>query len=251
MRAGIIAAGWGTRLGGGPKALALIGGRALIDLAIEGLIDAGADRVTCIVNEASAAVREHVERAWPRLSADWIVRTTPSSMHSFLLVVERLADQGESAFLVTTVDAVCRPGTAREFARTAAALGGDLALGVTTLVDDEKPLYAVPRGHAEPGRPFPVAELSSRSGASRFVTAGMYWVSAAILSERERATTARLSALRHFLGAVVAAGYPTWGVPVAEVVDVDRPADVATAERLVAGWSTLDARCTGDRILKR
>ena len=251
MRAGIIAAGWGTRLGGGPKALALVGGRPLIDHAIAGLIDAGADGFTCIVNEASTSVCEHVARAWPRLRADWIVRTTPSSMHSFLAVLERMASQGESACLVTTVDAVCRPGTTRGFARTAAALGADLALGVTTFVDDEKPLYAVPRGQLEAGTPFALAELSSRPGASPYVTAGLYWASAAILSERERALAAGYSALRQFLGAVVATGHPTWGVPVADVVDVDRPADLAMADRARAGWSTLDAACTGDRILKR
>jgi NDP-sugar pyrophosphorylase family protein len=238
MNAGILAAGWGTRLGGGPKALTRIGARTLVDLALEGLLDAGAGRVTCIVNETSGAVCEHVARTWPGLPVDWIVRTTPSSMHSFLAVLERLASGTSDPCLLTTIDAVGRPGTLREFVHAAAGLGVPLALGVTDVIDDEKPLYAVPRQHdgggAESADPFEIAELSSRSGASRFVTAGYYWVSPAVLSERDRAEAAGFTALRQFLGAVVEAGYPSWGVPLPPVVDVDRPEDVVAAARLIS-----------------
>lgn len=235
MRAGIIAAGWGRRLGGGPKALTRIGERTLIDLAIEGLLDAGAKGLTCIVNAESTAVCEHVRRTWPLLDVEWIVRTTPTSMHSFLLVLERLAAGGEAGCLLTTVDSVCRRGTTRAFARAASTLAAPLALGVTELVDDEKPLYAVPGAEpADRTAPFQVAHLSSEAGASRFVTAGFYWASPAILSERDAALSAGLSALREFLGRVVSAGYECWGVPLAAVIDVDRPADVAAAERVLS-----------------
>jgi NDP-sugar pyrophosphorylase family protein len=214
--------------------LTRVGGRTLIDLVIEGLVDAGTDRITCIVNEQSRAVCEHVERAWPSLAMDWIVRTTPTSMHSFLAVLERLAEAGESQCLLTTVDSVCPRGTTREFARRAAELSAPLALGVTDVIDDEKPLYAVPAVEAVDSRPFQLARLSSDAGASRFVTAGFYWASTAILSEKEHALSSGFTALRQFLGRVVAAGYPCWGVPLASVVDVDRPQDVAVAERLVS-----------------
>ena len=63
MKAGIIAAGWGRRLGSGPKALTRIGDRPLIDLVLEGLTSAGVDRVVCVVNEASTAVCDYVRGA--------------------------------------------------------------------------------------------------------------------------------------------------------------------------------------------
>jgi NDP-sugar pyrophosphorylase family protein len=236
MRAGVIAAGWGTRLGGGPKALTPVGDRTLIDRVLDGIVDAGADSVTIIVNEASAAVCEHVGRAWPGLAVDWIVRTTPTSMHSFLAVLERLGAGGGEGFLLTTVDSVCAAGTTREFVRQASALGAPLALGVTTAIDDEKPLYAVPREagvSAATRDPFQLDALSSRD-ASPFVTAGFYWASPAILSERDRALQGGFTALRQFLGAVVEAGHPAWGVPLPPVVDVDRPQDVAAALRLLS-----------------
>jgi NDP-sugar pyrophosphorylase family protein len=237
MRAGIIAAGWGTRLGGGPKALTPVGDRTLIDRVLDGIVDAGADSVTIIVNEASAAVCEHVGRAWPGLAVEWIVRTTPTSMHSFLAVLEWLGAGGGEGFLVTTVDSVCSVGTTREFVRQASALGAPLALGVTTVIDDEKPLYAVPReaGVAADARePFRIGALSSRRDASSFVTAGFYWASPSILSERDRSLTEGFTALRQFLGAVVEAGHVAWGVPLPPVIDVDRPQDVAAALRLMS-----------------
>ena len=93
--AGIIAAGWGERLGQKiPKALTPVGKRALIDFVLDGLQAAGVTHVTCIVNEAARAVSEYVAQANRPLTFDWIVQTTPSSMHSFLIVLERLAERG-------------------------------------------------------------------------------------------------------------------------------------------------------------
>lgn len=236
MRAGIIAAGWGRRLGGGPKALTRVGDRTLIDLVIEGLVEAGADALTCIVNEQATAVCEHVRRAWPSLEVDWLVRSTPTSMHSFLLVLERMHAAGEADCFLTTVDAVGRPGTTRRFVQAAAALRPALALGVTDLIEDEKPLYAVAaEAPAGPAEPFPVARLSSEAGASPFVTAGFYWASPAILAEKDRALSAGFTALRQFLDLVVRAGHSCWAVPLPPVVDVDRPEDVVAAENLRRG----------------
>lgn len=237
MKAGIIAAGWGTRLGGGPKALTRVGDRLLIDWVLDGLVDADVDAVTIIVNDASTAVCEYVRRTRPVLAVDWIVRSTPSSMHSFLAVLERLAEAGDEGFLLTTVDSVCARGTIRTFVQHAERLAAPLALGVTTVVDDEKPLYAVP---SEPGvqasaaAPFRIGALSSRRDASPFVTAGFYWASPAILSERDRALRDGFGALRQFLGAVVTAGHGAWGIPLPPVVDVDRPEDVVAARLLVS-----------------
>ena len=242
MRAGIIAAGWGSRLGGGPKALTPVAGHVLIDLVLAGLVDAGIDGVTCIINEASQAVRDHVQAAWPRLDVQWIVKTTPTSMHSFLEVLGALAEHQSSPCLMTTVDSVCPPGTVADFVRKANRLDADLGLGVTTLIEDEKPLYAVPSqtvvvppadGGATLPEAFPIARLSSEAGASAFVTSGFYWVSPSMLSHRDQALAAGFTALRQFLGCLIERGARTWGIPMPPIIDVDRPEDVAAAERLL------------------
>src|SRR5665213_1537045 len=117
--AGIIAAGWGERLGQKiPKALTPVGGRVLLDYVLDGLQAAGVTHVTCIVNDAANAVPEYVKKSQRSLTFNWIVQTTPSSMHSFLIVLERLAQSGPGPFLMTTVDGVATPDTYRQFAQS-------------------------------------------------------------------------------------------------------------------------------------
>lgn len=248
MHAGIIAAGWGQRLGGGPKALVPVAGRALIDHVLDGLQAAGVDHVTCIVNEASKAVVGAVASRGRGLEFDWIVETTPSSMHSFLVVLERLSRSGEPWHLMTTVDAICPPETVRSFADRAARLpDADVVLALTDLVDDEKPLYAALKGpvsaHAlgpasdvQP-EAFRIRALGADAAGSAHVTAGLYRVSPSILRERQVALDRGYGALRQFLGHLLASGYGVYGLPIPPAVDVDRPADVGTAERFLREWS--------------
>src|SRR5437899_3087686 len=104
---GIIAAGWGERLRTKqPKAMTRVGGKVLIDYTLDGLQAAGITQVTCIVNEAAREVPRYVGPAHGLIKMDWVVQTTPTSMHSFLIVVERLAQQSPGPFLISTVDSV-------------------------------------------------------------------------------------------------------------------------------------------------
>jgi NDP-sugar pyrophosphorylase family protein len=256
MRAGIIAAGLGVRLGGGTKALTLVGGRTLIDHVLDGLEAAGAEQVTCIVNESSAHVAAHVAQSGRSLPIDWIVRSTPSSMHSFLAVLERLSGFGDPRYVISTVDAVCAQDTMVSFARRAAALpDADLVLGLTDVIDDEKPLYVdVERPDAAAGSMPPVdvvpdawrvRALGAEAADSRFVTAGLYAASARILFEKDAAVAAGFTALRQFLGHVVSRGYRVYGVPLAPVIDVDWPSDVKAAEGLFGRLAPAKLRTRG------
>src|SRR5580765_2612984 len=148
MIAGIIAAGWGERLGQKiPKALTPVGSKKLIDFALDGLTAAGATGVTCIVNESAKDVPTYVAATGRPLKMDWIIQTTPSSMHSFLIVLERLAQQGPGPFLITTVDSVSSPQAYSQFAQEAAFFPqADVLLGLTNVIDDEKPLRVAMRG---------------------------------------------------------------------------------------------------------
>src|ERR1041385_4339884 len=116
--AGIIAAGWGERLGQKiPKALTMVAGKTLIDYTLDGFEAAGIERVTCIVNESAGSVPVHVAKSGRKLKMDWIIQTTPSSMHSFLIVLERLAQTAPSRshFFMTTVDSICPSSAYKEF----------------------------------------------------------------------------------------------------------------------------------------
>jgi NDP-sugar pyrophosphorylase family protein len=253
VRAGVIAAGWGRRLGPGAKALAKVGGRTLIDHVLDGLEAVRVERVVCIVNDAAApAVMRATGRARP-FGIEWVVQTTPSSMHSFLAVSSRLAESGDEWFLVSTVDAVAPPDVFRLFAAVAATSSdADLVLGLTDLIDDERPLHVrVAKRQSGPAPPMPpapdrgpyrVEAIGDAAKDSPIVTAGLYLARPSILRATASALDAKLGALRQFFAHALDSGLRLDGVLLPPVVDVDRPEDVAAAERM------LRERCSGAAV---
>jgi len=262
--AGIIAAGWGERLGQKiPKALTQVNGKALIDYTLDGFETAGIQRVTCIVNETAKAVPEHVANSGRKLEIDWIIRTTPSSMHSFLIVLERLnsfasppsplpkgegrTSRGEAEFphfLITTVDSICPPDAYAEFVRSCDLFpAADVCLGLTSFVDDEKPLRVAMRGEEGTGiiparvkdnpDAFEIMAMTTSGFSSEYVTAGFYRASSKILNEKEKVLAGKFTALRQYLAYLLKYGYRFFGVPLPAVIDVDRPQDIQTAEQLL------------------
>jgi NDP-sugar pyrophosphorylase family protein len=243
--AGIIAAGWGERLGQKvPKALTLVAGKPLIDYTLDGFEAAGIERVTCIVNESARAVPEYVAKSGRKLEMDWIIQTTPSSMHSFLIVLERLARHGEASYFMTTVDSICPPSAYRDFIEASNLFpAADVSLGLTTHIDDEKPLRVAMRGEEGTGlmpagvredpEAFEIIAMTNTGFDSEYITAGFYRASPKILKEKEKVLTSQFTALRQYLGYLLKYGYRFYGVPLPPVIDVDRPQDVQAAEALL------------------
>lgn len=227
MKAGIIAAGFGERLRQGgittPKPLVTLGGRPLIARAIDAAKGAGATRIACIVNAETDRVRRFLEDEDFGVPVDVVQRTTASSAESFLALRPLLED---APFLLLTVDAVIAPAAVRGLV-AAAAEHPDAAgvLGVTTLVDDEKPLWA------ELDRTGRIVTLGDPARA-RHVTAGVYFLKPLVYS-LANASGSTWNALRLFLGALLAHGHVLHGYDVGPAVDVDRPEDVVAAERLL------------------
>ena len=235
MTGGIIAAGHGERLVaaglGVPKPLVTVAGRTLIERALDGLRAAGAIRVACIVNADSAAVAAYCRERVTDLPLTFVVRTTPSSMESLFVIAPLLHEPGSNEpFLVTTVDTIVAPSAVRDFARSALRRhDADGVLALTTFVDDEKPLRAA---CAADGR---LVALGPDADTSPTVTAGFYVLRPTILAEVAAARAARFTALRQFLGHLLARGYRLYGERVPKCVDVDRPEDLAAAEAFVRG----------------
>ena len=220
-RGGIIAAGLGERLtaGGltGSKPMALVGGRPLIDHAIDRFHAAGITSVSVLINAESPDARG---RIGARGDVDLVVKTTPSSYASFSLMAERLAG---SRAIISTVDGIMPDGDFARFVEAAATLPPDaVGLGVTTHVDDEKPLWA---DLAPDGR---VRRLGGAPAAH--VTAGLYTLPARTPPLGDR----RFERLRDYLGWLVSEGHPVYGLVLPQVFDVDRPSDIAEAERALA-----------------
>jgi NDP-sugar pyrophosphorylase family protein len=246
-RAGVIAAGRGERLQDGRprlKPLVPVGGLTLVERVLSSLGEAEPAEVVVIVNEASIAVKDHVSsRPWP-FALRWIVETTPSSMHSFLRVVETLAADGDSGpFLLSTVDTVAQPGAFGAFAEASQESEADVTLAIIPTPDDDKPLLvrvgsersqSGVRDHSDPythrANALTVEAIGTEAAGSPWATAGYYAVRASVLREADAARRDGVTALRAFLGRLLAGGFRINAVPVAPGIDVDRPSDIRAAE---------------------
>ncbi len=228
MKAGIIAAGHGDRLRAAgiatPKPLLAIGGRPMIARAIDTARTAGASSIAVIVNAETDAVRSFLETNDFGIPIDLVQRTTASSAESFLALRPLLAD---APFLLLTVDAIVAPAAVR--ALTAWAMVCPEAagvLGVTRLVDDEKPLWA----ELDPDDR--IVTLGDPTRAHH-VTAGVYFLKPVVYSLADARGSSGWSAFRLLLGALLAQGHPLYGYDVGACIDVDRREDIAAAERLL------------------
>ncbi len=230
MIAGIIAAGEGSRLRAGgiltPKPLVPVAGIPIIGRLLASLRAVGIDQVFCIVNEESEAVREYVASLRLPIPVTFIVKSTPSSMHSLFELAPFLRRE---RFLLTTVDSVFSEDDLRNLVAVSAREGAaDGFLAVTDYIDDERPLHvsASPDGRI----------LSfSPTDPPRWVTGGLYAFSPRIFDEMEAAREAGIERLRHFLARLADAGYDLRIVPFSRIVDVDRVEDIRAAERMLGG----------------
>lgn len=228
MIAGIIAAGLGERLQAAgittPKPLLEVGGRPLIGRTIDALCAAGASRIACIVNAETDRVREYLEgTSWP-VPLDVVQRTTQSSAESFFALRPLLE---HAPFLLTTVDTVCDPQALAALAVRGQALSPAASvLGVTTTVDDEKPLWA------ELDAAGRIRSLGDARRA-RHVTTGVYFLQPLVYSLADAASSRPFTAFRAVLGALLERGHRLYGFDMGPCIDIDRPADVVAAERLL------------------
>jgi NDP-sugar pyrophosphorylase family protein len=233
LRAGVLAAGRGERLrthSNPLKPLVRVGNRTLIEHVLNSMAGAAASEVVVIINEDSLAVRDHVAALdWP-FPLRWIVETTPTSMHSFLRLVETLAANGEDGpFLISTVDTVAGALTYSRFFAEARRLDqAAVTLALASPGSDDKPFFV----RTTPGNSRIVA-IGDAAAPSDYATAGVYAVRGSILREAEAARREGVDALRTFLGRLLERGYHLAGIPIAQSIDVDRPGDIRTAEEFL------------------
>ncbi len=228
-RGGIIAAGLGSRFVKAgistPKPLLQVGGRPLIARTLEQFMDAGITHVNIIFREAICSeCMAYLEREFPMLGFDFICKDTDSSAESFITLLESM-EPGDTA-LVTTVDSVYKPGMLARFREFAEARHEDaLYLGLTSYVEDEKPLYAQVDMQ---GR---ISRLGGPDG--NFITSGAYLLPAGMAHGKDRKG---YRALRALLAEMVSSGCPVYGLDLGKVIDVDRPGDMAAAEAFIANF---------------
>ncbi|OGR87179.1 MAG: hypothetical protein A3A86_05915 [Elusimicrobia bacterium RIFCSPLOWO2_01_FULL_60_11] len=224
LSAGIIAAGEGSRFRqrgfATHKPMLQVAGYPLIGHALRNLQSAGIRRVAVIFNEEEPECAAWVRAHFAGLAPEILIKSTASSFESFWLVGRLL---GAGRHLLTTVDAFCLPHETRKMAALPPEEG--LALGVTSFVDDEKPLWV--DMDEKSGK---ISEIGLAGG--KYATAGFYNVPGSIFEKRPDGD---IASLRFFLKWLVKNGTPAYGVVLSDVIDVDVPKDLEAAERLLEG----------------
>mgnify|MGYP003471896050 CR=1 FL=1 len=143
MNYAIIAAGEGSRLAqegvAKPKPLVELCGEPMIGRLINLFTRCNAESISVIVNEQMTEVREYLEALKLEVPFQLVVKSTPSSMHSFY-ELSRVMKPGR--FCLTTVDTIFREEDFRKYIQAMEAdLECDGMMAVTPYIDDEKPLY--------------------------------------------------------------------------------------------------------------
>ena len=230
MKFAIIAAGEGSRLAQEgvelPKPLVRLQGEPMIDRLIRIFRQCGAQEVCVIVNqlrpETEAHLRQVIREGSAGVPLRLVVKSTPSSMHSFYELSPLLADD---EFCLTTVDTIFREVEFRQYIEEFRQTSCDGMMAVTDYIDDEKPLYVGVDADMRINGFF-----DDRQSDSRYISGGIYCLRPAALRTLRRCIDEGQSRMRNFQRALVADGLRLLARPLTKILDVDHAEDIRKAE---------------------
>lgn len=227
MRFGIIAAGDGNRLVQEgcniPKPLVRIGGVPMVERLANIFLRNNAERIAIIVNEQQPQTIEHVRCMSRTMPIDLVVRSTPTPMHS-LMELSPYLDGGP--FCATTVDTVFDPLRFCDMMHSFSILQSHGLMGVTTLVDDEKPLYV----NVDSG--MRIRSFDDEPGSCRYVSAGVYALPPTAFNVLSDCIDGNHTRMRHFQRSLLQNGVVLEAFDMGRVIDVDHIDDISKAEQL-------------------
>lgn len=234
MHYAIIAAGEGSRLQqegvGLPKPLVDLDGRPMIRRLVDIFASYEPESLNIIVNESMPAVRRYLESIAPELPFELrlTVKSTPSSMHSFYEVSHGFT---AGKLILTTVDTVFRRDDFLRYATTFdKSDDADGYMGVTTFIDDEKPLYV----DIDDATGLITAFRDAPTGTDRYISGGIYGLTAPALRVLKDCMAAGVSRMRNYQRALLEAGLRLKAFPFGKIIDVDHAADIATARNFIS-----------------
>ena len=226
----IIAAGEGSRLAQEgikwPKPLVKLNGIALIDRLIDVFLRNNASSINIIVNEQMTEVQDHLKALQLPVPFHLLIKSTPSSMHSFYELSQIW--QGEEICL-TTVDTIFRE---EEFSRYIQAFRQEKTLdglmAVTDYIDDEKPLYV------QTNEQLDIVNFLDRSnGDCRYISGGIYCLRKPAIGVLKKAIDEGMSRMRNYQRQLIAEGLRLKAYPFSKIIDVDHAEDIVKAEAFV------------------
>ena len=240
MNFGIIAAGEGSRLVeesvAYPKPLVPLCGRPMIGRLIDIFIANGAARIAVIVNEQMTEVREYLEKRKQELpvALDLVVKTTPSSMHSFYELGRLL--KGHGRFIVTTVDTIFKEPDFVRYVKAYedAAPEVDGMMALTSFVDDEKPLYVETDVDMNITAFLDKSAGTLKEGCREYISGGIYGLGDKAVDVLDDCLRKGVSRMRNYQRALVEAGLRLKGHDMGKIIDVDHAGDIRKAEEFIS-----------------
>lgn len=232
MNYAIIAAGEGSRLAkegiAKPKPLVDLNGEPMIGRLINLFLRCNAESISIIVNEEMTEVRSYLESLTLPVPFNLVVKSTPSSLHSFY-ELSRVMPAGK--FCLTTVDTIFRENDFRAYIKAAeAATDCDGMMAVTDYIDDEKPLYVDTDAKMNI-----TAFRDARYDGARYISGGIYALGGRAVSVLEECMGKGISRMRNFQRALVDAGLRLKAYPMGKILDVDHAEDIRKAEEFING----------------
>lgn len=251
MKFSIIAAGDGSRLAQEgvtePKPLVKVRGERLIDRLIRIFMGNNATEIVVICNEQMSDVASHLKMIQDKglnglpIPLRFVVKSTPSSMHSFYELRNFLRDD---PFILTTVDTIFDESEFHDYVlsfQDKIAQGVDALMGVTDYIDDEKPLYVGVDNVMRINGYYDTPQADFH-----FISAGIYGLTAPSLNILEACIEKGESRMRNFQRALVAAGLRIEAYPLTKVFDIDHINDIRKADEAV---NNLSSCCKGKTLL--
>jgi len=227
MNYAIIAAGEGSRLAqegvAKPKPLVELQGEPMIGRLINIMLRCNAESISIIVNEHMTEVRQYLESLELPVPLNLVVKTTPSSMHSFWHL-SQVIPQGK--FCLTTVDTIFREEDFKGYIEAFEAdEEHDGMWAVTPFVDDEKPLWV------EVDDQMGITAFRDKKwDGAQYVSGGVYAMTDSAFEVLDDCIKQDISRMRNFQRALIKAGKRLQAYTIDKIVDVDHAEDIATAE---------------------
>ena len=190
-----------------------------------------ATEIVVICNEQMSDVASHLKMIQDEglnglhVPLRFVIKSTPSSMHSFYELRHFLRDD---PFILTTVDTIFDESEFHDYVlsfQDKIAQGTDALMGVTDYIDDEKPLYVGVDNVMRINGYYDTPQADSR-----FISAGIYGLTAPSLDILEACIEKGESRMRNFQRALVAAGLRIEAYPLTKVFDIDHIDDIRKAD---------------------
>lgn len=233
MKFAIISAGEGSRLSQEgsqlPKPLVEINGKAMIDRLVDIFIANGAEQIVIIINNEVQMTKNHLAelKAKSPVPVEVVVKTTPSSMHSFFELSRYLKDD---KFCLTTVDTIFGEDEFSKYITEFKSSDKDGLMAVTDYIDDEKPLYISTDENLKI-----TGFHDTMTEGCKYISGGIYCLTPKAVSTLERCIEKGMSRMRNFQRELFADGLDLKAYPFTKILDVDHVSDIAKAEEFLNG----------------